>query len=108
VALTSCGGGGGGGGGVGGGSAIQSNQPPQNLESVPAPAKPFMIYSTTLEASSGGNSYAGTYSETPNEGTTMFDGQEANSNTISLTISENGSPIVRCARCQMQRTPRGK
>jgi hypothetical protein len=53
-----------------------------------------MIYSTTLSASSGGNSYAGTYSETPNEGTTIFDGQEANSSTISLTISENGSPIV--------------
>jgi len=53
-----------------------------------------MIFSTTLSASSGGNSYAGTYSETPNKGTTMFDGQEANSSTISLTITENGSPIV--------------
>jgi hypothetical protein len=93
--LTACGGGGGGMGAIGGvGSAMQSSQPPQNLESVPAPPEPFNISSTTLAASSGGNSYAGTYSETPNKGTTMFDGQEANSSTISLTITENGSPIV--------------
>ena len=89
IVLTACGGGG---GGVG--SAIQSSQPPQNLESVPAPAEPFNIDPTMLAASSGGNSYAGTYTETPNKGTTMFDGQEANSSTISLTITENGTPIV--------------
>jgi len=88
TALTACGGGG------GGYSAMQSSPPPQNPESVPAPAQPFMIYSTTLSATSGGNSYAGTYSETPNMGTTMFDGQEANSSTISLTITENGSAFV--------------
>jgi hypothetical protein len=92
IVLTGCGGGGGGGGGVG--SAMQSSLPPQNLESVPAPAEPFSIDPTTLSASSGGNSYAGTYTETPNNGTTMFDGQEANSSTISLTITENGTPIV--------------
>jgi hypothetical protein len=92
IVLTACGGGGSGGGG--GGSAMQSSPPPQNMESAPVPAEPFMIYSTTLAASSGGNSYAGTYSETPNEGTTIFDGQEAKSSTISLTISENGSPTV--------------
>ena len=73
---------------------MQSSQPPQNLESVPAPAEPFIIDPTTLAASSGGNSYAGTYTETPNKGTTTFDGQEANSSTISLTITENGTPIV--------------
>ncbi len=73
---------------------MQSSPPPQNLDSAPAPAEPFNIDSTTLAASSGGNSYAGTYSETPNKGTTMFDGQEAYSSTISLTITENGSPIV--------------
>jgi len=89
TALTACGGGG---GGVG--SAMQSSQPPQNLESAPAPAEPFIIDPTTLAASSGGNSYAGTYTETPNKGTTMFDGQEANSSAISLTITENGTPIV--------------
>jgi hypothetical protein len=89
VALTSCSGGGG-----GGGSATQSSPPPQNLESAPAPAEPFNIPSATLTASSGGNSYTAIYSETPNNGTTMFDGQEANSSTISLTITDNGSPIV--------------
>ena len=41
-----------------------------------------------------GQSYTAIYSETPNKGTTMFDGQEAHSSTISLTITENGSPIV--------------
>jgi hypothetical protein len=91
IALSACGGGGGGVGGVG--SAMQSSQQPQNLESVPAPPEPFNV-GATLWASSGGNSYAGNYSETPNKGTTMFDGQEANSSTISLTITENGSPIV--------------
>src|SRR5579862_36111 len=85
--------------GGGGGSAPQStpqspSPTPQKLESVPAPAEPFNIASQSLAASSGGKSYAGTYSETPNNGTTMFHGREAHSSTISLTISENGSPIV--------------
>ena len=75
-------------------SPAQSNPMPQSLQSEPAPAQPFNIYPTSLAASSGGNSYAGTYSETPNQGTTMFDGQEANSSTISLTVTENGSPII--------------
>jgi len=94
--LTACGGGGGGGvGGMGSvGSAMQPSLPPQNPDSVAALPEPFNIGSTILSASSGGNSYAGTYSETPNNGTTMFDGQEANSSTISLTITENGSPII--------------
>jgi len=64
------------------------------LESVPAPQEPFDIPSTTLGASSGGKSYTAIYSETPNNGTTMFDGQEANSSTISLTVNENGAPIA--------------
>jgi hypothetical protein len=85
--------------GGGGGNAMQSSPAqstplPQSPQSEPAPAEPFTIASTTLSASSGGNSYAGTYSETPNNGTTLFDGQEAYSSTISLTITENGSPIV--------------
>jgi len=95
IALTACGGGG------NGQSAVpmppqtaQSAPVPQNLESAPAPAEPFNIPSVTMTTSSGGNSYTAIYSETPNKGTTMFDGQEANSSTISLTITENGSPIV--------------
>jgi|SRR5579862_2165947 len=88
-ALAGCGGGG------GGGSMPQAQMPqPQNLEAAPAPAEPFNIPSTTNTVSSGGNSYTGTYSETPNTGTTMFDGQNAHSSTIALTISENGSPII--------------
>jgi hypothetical protein len=95
IALTACGGGGDdGGGGGGGGGTVQSSPTPPNPDSVPAPPEPFTIGSTQLGVNSGGNSYAGTYSETPNNGTTMFDGQEANSSTISLTITENGSPIV--------------
>jgi hypothetical protein len=96
MVLTACGGGGGG----GGGSAMQSSSPSetslpaQNLKSAPAPAEPFNVPSATMTTSSGGNSYTAIYSETPNNGTTMFDGQEANSSTISLTITENGSPIV--------------
>jgi hypothetical protein len=99
AALAACGGGGGYGGG-GGGNAMQSSPPSgmslpgQNLESAPAPAEPFNIPSATMTMSSGGNSYTAIYSETPNNGTTMFDGQEAHSSTISLTITENGSPIV--------------
>jgi hypothetical protein len=93
--LSACGGGGGGVGGMGSvGSAMQPSLPPQNPDSVAALPEPFNIGSTILSASSGGNSYAGTYSETPKNGTTMFDGQEANSSTISLTITENGSQIV--------------
>ena len=73
---------------------MQSSATPQNLESAPAPAEPFNISSATLTASSGGNAYTAIYSQTPNNGTTMFAGQEANSSTISLTITKNGSPIV--------------
>ncbi len=92
IALTACGG--------GGGSAMQSSTPSQksppaqNLDSAPAPAEPFNIPSATMTMSSGGKSYTAIYSETPNNGTTMFDGQEAHSSTISLTITENGTPIV--------------
>ncbi len=72
---------------------MQSSPPAQNLESAPAPAEPFNIPSTTLTATSGGNSYTAIYSQTPNNGTTMFDGHAAYSSTVSLTITENGSTI---------------
>jgi hypothetical protein len=92
-ALAGCGG--------GGGSPMQSGpttEPAPHVlftqKSVPAPAEPFNIALTTLTASSGGNSYAGTFSEKSNKGTTMFAGQEANTSTTTLTITENGSPIV--------------
>lgn len=91
IALTACGGDGGVGGRGGGGAQLSAT--PQNLESAPAPAEPFDIPSATLTASSGSNSYTAIYSETPNNGSTMFDGQEATTSAISLTITENGSPI---------------
>ncbi len=72
---------------------MQSSPTPQNLESAPAPAEPFNISSTTLTATSGGNSYTAIYSQTPNNGTTMFDGHAAYSSTVSLAITENGSTI---------------
>jgi hypothetical protein len=95
IVLTACGGGGGNGGNGGSvGSATQSSPPPQILQSAPAPQEPFDIPSTTLVANSGGKSYTAIYSETPNNGTTMFDGREANSSTVSLTVTENGAPIA--------------
>jgi hypothetical protein len=88
-ALAGCGGGGG-----GGGSMPQAQMPQtQNLEAAPAPQQPFNIPSTTLTTNVDGNSYTAIYSQTPNNGTTMFDGQAAHSSTISLTITENGSTI---------------
>jgi hypothetical protein len=87
--LTGCGGRGG-----GGGSIPQTQMPQaQNLEAAPAPQEPFNVPSTTLTATSGGNSYTAIFSQTPNNGTAMFDGQAAYSSTNSLTISENGSTI---------------
>jgi hypothetical protein len=65
----------------------------QNLEAARAPQEPFNIQSVTLTTNLNGNSYTAIYSQTPNNGTTMFDGQAAHSSTISLTITENGSTI---------------
>jgi hypothetical protein len=69
----------------------QASAPPSQIDqSAPAPQQPFDIPSTTLWGSSGGKSYTAIYSETPNNGTAMFAGQEANGSTISLTVTENG------------------
>jgi hypothetical protein len=65
----------------------------QNLDTAPAPQEPFNIPSAMLTATSGANNFTATYSQTSNNGTTMFDGQAAHSSTISLTITENGSTI---------------
>src|SRR5580704_19632035 len=95
VALTSCGGDAGGGGGMStNASAPVVGVAGEILQSAPAPQEPFDIPSTTLVANSGGKSYTAIYSETPNNGTTTFDGREANSSTISLTVTENGAPIA--------------
>jgi len=40
-----------------------------------------------------GNTYTATYSETPNSGTTTFNGQMASSSNITLTVLQNGTTI---------------
>jgi hypothetical protein len=79
---------------VGGGVPhTQTPQPlPPNLEAAPAPQEPFNV-GGTYTATSGANSYTAIYGQTPTIGTTMFDGQAANSSAISLTVTENGSTI---------------
>jgi hypothetical protein len=87
VSLAGCGGGG------YGGSNSNMPGPMQNLQSAPAPQEPYTIASTTLTATSNGNTYTATYSETPNPGTTTFNGQIASSSTVTLTVVENGTTI---------------
>lgn len=62
----------------------------QNLKSASTPAQPWTVGSTTLRGTdSSGNTYSVTYSETPG-GMAMFNGQNANTSTITLSISRNG------------------
>lgn len=78
--------------GCGGGSS--SPTPQQNLQSARAPSQPMGTPSTTLTATdSGGNSWSVTYSETPG-GMAMFNGQNATTSAIALTISENGAVVA--------------
>jgi len=65
-----------------------------SLQSASAPQEPFNIPATQLSAMVNGNTYTLVYSETANTGTTSFDGQQANSSTISVAISENGGTPV--------------
>jgi hypothetical protein len=90
--LDACGGGESGSGMSANASAPQLPQGVQGqvVQSTPAPQEPFDIPATALWV----GSYTAVYSETPNNGTTMFDGQEANSSTISLTISKEGVLIA--------------
>ena len=81
--------------GCGGGGGSSSNPPPQqNLQSARAPAEPMSISSTTLTATdSSGNNWSVTYSSTPG-GMAMFNGQNADTSMIALTISENGAVVA--------------
>jgi hypothetical protein len=65
-----------------------------HMNSAPRPQEPFALPPTTLTASANGNSYRLTYSLTANSGTTMFDGQMANSASIVLTVLENGTTVA--------------
>jgi hypothetical protein len=72
----------------GGGSGVPSTLP-QNLQSAPAPAEPFTVPMTDLRASSGMYSYTARYYQTPNTGTTLFNGQLANSSNVFLEVFRN-------------------
>ncbi len=73
-----------------GGGGSSPPAPQQNLQSARAPSQPMAIASTTLTATDGsGNTWTATYSETAG-GMAMFNGQNASTNIIALTISENG------------------
>lgn len=60
----------------------------QTLQSAQAPAEPFNVPQTTLTATINGMTYTVTYSSTANQGTTTFNGQTANSSTVSVTITQ--------------------
>ncbi len=76
------------------GSGSNSPPPQQNLQSAPAPSEPLTLSSTTLTATdNSGNNYSVTYSETPG-GMAMFNGQNANTSEIALTVSKNGVVIA--------------
>lgn len=76
----------------GGGSSNPAPQP--NLKSAMAPAQPMDVSSTTLTATdSSGNTYTVVYSSAPG-GMAMFNGQNASTSTIGLTISENGAVLA--------------
>jgi len=64
-----------------------------NLKSATAPSQPMSVSSTTLTATdSSGNTYTATYSSTPG-GMAMFNGQNADTSQISLTVWRNGTVV---------------
>jgi len=84
AAVTSCGGGGG----------SSGTAPAQNLHAANSPAQPMEIASTTLTATdTSGNTWTVTYSAAAG-GMAMFNGQNANTTVIGLTVSENGTVIA--------------
>ena len=79
----------------GGGSSSNSPPPPPSLKSAQAPQQPYTIQSTTLTATdASGNTYTAIFSQTPNSGTVMFNGQTAYSSALSITILQNGATLA--------------
>ena len=77
-----------------GGGGSNSPTPQQNLQSAREPAQPMDIPSTTLTATdSSGNTWTATYSSTAG-GMAMFNGQNATTSMIALTVSENGAVVA--------------
>lgn len=83
LVIAGCGGGGG-----------SSPAPQQNLQSARVPSQPMAIASTTLTGTdSSGNTWNVTYGESPG-GMAMFNGQNATTSAIALTVSENGAVVA--------------
>ena len=77
-----------------GGGGSNSPAPQQNLQSARGPAQPMEIPSTTLTATdSSGNTWTATYGSTAG-GMAMFNGQNATTSMIALTVSENGAAVA--------------
>lgn len=101
--LSACGGGGGSSGSPAAMAAPQSApaQPASQSgaqsapvpQSVPAPKEPFNVPPTTLSATIDGMNFTVTYSATPNNGTTAFNGQTASSSTVSVTVQQDGTVL---------------
>lgn len=65
------------------------------LQSAPAPAEPFNVPPTSLTAMIDGMPFTLIYSVTPSTGTTTFNGQTANSSTVSITVLQQaGTALV--------------
>ncbi|HYB33212.1 MAG TPA: hypothetical protein VED45_07260 [Steroidobacteraceae bacterium] len=79
-------------GGGGGGSGMPSPMP--SLKSAAAPGQPYTIPSSQLTATYNGVTYTAVYSETPNNGTVMFDNQLAHSSTVTISVSANGAQLA--------------
>jgi hypothetical protein len=80
--------------GCGGGAGGSNPAPQQNLQSARMPSQPMTIPPTMLSATDGsGNTYTINYSCTP-AGMAMFNGQNASTSMIALTVSENGAVIA--------------
>lgn len=79
----------------GGGSSSNSPPPPPSLKSAQTPQQPYTIQSTTLTATdASGNTYTAIFSQTPNNGTVMFNGQTAYNSALSITILQNGATLA--------------
>jgi hypothetical protein len=80
--------------GCGGGAGGSNPAPQQNLQSARTPSQPMTIPPTMLSATDGsGNAYTIDYSSTPG-GMAVFNGQNASTSMIALTVSENGAVIA--------------
>ena len=75
-------------------SSASSSSAPAQAQSVPAPAMPLTIAPTTLATTLNGNTVTLQLSATANTGTATFNGQVAETGNLSLTVLENGSPLV--------------